>query len=312
MLSDRLEILIPTYGRAPALRRTLERFAASPFARCRVTVVDNCSPDETPRVCAELAPRFAELRHVRNERNIGAPANVLRAVELSTAPYTWILADDDEWDLSRCDDVVAAVEAGDVDLISVGAPGRDGWAAGRTTLGALARAGAPVHYVFSFLPNTIFRTTAFDEDALREGYALLPTMYPQLAFLQRLLERDASVHVSEHELVRRGGDTVPGSELSWFVRWTRACTIVTDPGVRRREVRRPYPGPGWTAWLAAIILAERLEHPERVRGEVGSLLRALPAGLRAHGLLAAAVLVVPRPAALAARRIVRRVNPQSG
>lgn len=298
---------MPTYGRAPALRRTLERFADSPFAGCRVTVVDNASPDETPEVCAELAPRFEELRHVRNPRNIGAPANVLRAVELATAPYTWIVADDDEWDFSDCDDVVAALEEAQVDLISVGAIGRENWTPGRTTLGALERTGAAVHWVFSFMPNTIFRTERFDEDALHEGYELVDTLYPHLGFIQRQVERDAPLHISRNLLVRRGGDTFHGNELWWFVRWTRACAVIPDAAVRRRQLTGPYPGRGWVVWMGSIILAERLLAPDRAREAVAELLVRLRGRQRLLVIVASSVLAVPRPVALGARRAVRAV-----
>src|SRR5690349_20144371 len=100
---DELELFVVTYNRAGALRRTLEALLVSPFSGCAITVLDNASVDETPAVCEEFAGRFARLRTVRHARNVGFGANYLRAIELARAPYTWILADDDDYDFSDAD-----------------------------------------------------------------------------------------------------------------------------------------------------------------------------------------------------------------
>jgi len=43
-------------------------------------------------------------------------------VELSRADYSWILSDDEDLRLHHCADVIAAIEAGKVDLISWAPP----------------------------------------------------------------------------------------------------------------------------------------------------------------------------------------------
>ena len=57
-----LDVVIPTFNRAPLLRRTLESLlAADPPAAISfaVTVCDNRSTDDTRAVVAEYQPRFA-------------------------------------------------------------------------------------------------------------------------------------------------------------------------------------------------------------------------------------------------------------
>src|SRR4051812_28649789 len=120
MLADDLAIMVFTYNRADNLRRTLEQLEDSPFAACRITVLDNHSTDHTPDVCRAFEGRFPRYRVIRHRVNIGLGPNYLRGVELSDARYSWILSDDEDFDFSDCSDVIEAIEEGEVDLFSLG------------------------------------------------------------------------------------------------------------------------------------------------------------------------------------------------
>ena len=276
MIADHLELALITYNRAAALDHTLERLAASPFAACRLTVLDNRSTDATPEVCARWEDRFADFHVVRHRRNVGGEANYLRALEGLVRPYGWVLCDDDELDFSDCDDVIAAIEEGEVDVLSVGAPGREAWPGGRTTMSALRDADFRVYGVFVFMPNTIYRTAAIDQAALLDGYRNIDNLYPMFPFVRRLVERDAPVHVSRRMLVHRGGLTVPVTPLYWFVRWVRCASTVPEAGDRlslvwsTSETQR-----AWYKTLAAMVLQEKLYRPQAVGGEIWELLRLL-------------------------------------
>jgi glycosyltransferase involved in cell wall biosynthesis len=277
LLTTQLELVLITFNRSAELRHTLSQLADSPFAGCRLTVLDNCSTDETPAVCTDLAPRFDDFHVVRHHRNIGGGANTLRAVETARAPYTWIVCDDDDFDFSDCSDVIEALEAGDVDVICVGGPGREDWAPGRSTLGELAAEGKRVFYVLTFIPSTIFRSELFDESALTQGYRAIGDLYPNFEFVRRQVERSASVHVSKRLIVLRRGVAVPGSALYWLLRWVRCSSTIQSRSLRRATVysttaRRRH----WLMVLASAIAQERLYFPRRTAAEVfelGALLR---------------------------------------
>ena len=277
LLTTQLELVLITFNRSAELHHTLARLAESPFAGCRLTVLDNCSTDATPEVCAELAPRFADFHVVRHRRNIGGGPNLLRAIEIARAPYTWILCDDDEFDFSDCSDVIQTLMAGEVDLICVGGPGREDWKPGQTTLGELAASGERVFYVLTFIPSTIFRSELFDERALTVGYKSIDNLYPTFDFVRRQVERSASVHVSNNLLVLRRGVAVPGSALYWLLRWVRCCSTIEDQRLRHAAVYSTTPRRRhWLMVLASAIAQERLYFPRRVTAEVlelGALLR---------------------------------------
>ncbi len=276
MLAEKLDLALITYNRADALEQTLEQLAASPFAGCRLTILDNASTDATPEVCARFADRFRELRVERHRRNVGAEANYLRALEGLEKPYGWVLCDDDDLDFSDCDDVIEAIEEGEVDVLSVGAPARALWTGGRTTMGRLRDDHYLIYSTFVFMPNTIYRTAAIDPAALVDGYRNIDNLYPMFPFVRRLVERDAPVHVSRRMLVLRRGLTVPVTPMYWFARWVRCASTVPEAEDRlalvwsTSENRR-----AWYKTLAAMVLQEKLYRPEAVGGEIWELLRLL-------------------------------------
>lgn len=183
-VQDQLDVLCITYNRADDLDRTLAQLSDSPVAGCRITVLDNASTDRTPEVCAAYRQRLANLRTIRHPKNIGASANYLRAVELSSAPYTWIICDDDAYDFERFGDVLEALASERYDLVSLGAASDHRWAAGVASTTVELRGTHPgFHFVHSFAPSLIFRTDLFGAQEVIEGYRAAHTLFPHFPFL---------------------------------------------------------------------------------------------------------------------------------
>jgi CDP-glucose 4,6-dehydratase len=306
-----VELAVFTYNRADRLRRTLEQLAAGPFADRRITVLDNASTDHTPEVCREAAAWLAGLRVVRHARNIGAGANYLRAVELAEAEYLWVLADDDDLDFTDCGDVLDALSAGEVDLISLGAPGQEPWERGlRTTVQALVARGARYFYAYTFVPGVIFRTALVDDRTLAAAYKNVANMYPHFPFVVEWYARDRSVLGSRREIVRRHapdpGETT-GTVMRWLAAWARSCSTIDDPALRRRALRDAV-GEGVALWrsVGAAALVGRVEAPERLAGELLDIARAARGADRAAVVAAGPAMLAPRPVLRGLRAAYRR------
>ncbi len=302
ILAEELEILVFTYDRAEKLRATLARLLESPFRSCRVTVLDNCSPDHTPEVCREFAGRFASFAVVRHARNIGLGPNYLRAVELARAPYAWILSDDEALELDDCADVVDAIAEGEAVLISLGSPDQQEWErAMRATTQELLRRGQLYFPVWTFAAGVIFRTAAFDSGCLRAGYEYLPGDYvhfPHFPFVYACLRRDVPVYVSRHRLVTRLDRTVRTSEtpLSWLINVGRLTARIENRSWRMEAVWQSAQGRrGWVLQLAGAIVLERIERPERLGAQLAELALSLVGPQRLAVLGLAPLAMVPRP-----------------
>ncbi|MDT3719868.1 glycosyltransferase family 2 protein [Pseudomonas oryzihabitans] len=93
----RLSICIPTYNRAEFLSATLDSIVAQWTEGLEITIADNASTDATPAIVEAYRQRLgpAAIRYARSDTNRGADANYLKAVELATGDYCWILGSDD-------------------------------------------------------------------------------------------------------------------------------------------------------------------------------------------------------------------------
>ena len=90
-----VEVVVPTYNRPERLIKAVSSaLTETPFP---VTVLDDHSPvpaAETLDVAALNTVHGERLRVIRNAANLGASLNILRALEVSRARYTWAFADD--------------------------------------------------------------------------------------------------------------------------------------------------------------------------------------------------------------------------
>lgn len=277
MLKDKLEILIVTYNRAHFLRRTLTQLQGTPFSNCKITVLDNCSTDETPLVVQEFESHFPQLSMVRHKKNIGAAANYLRAVELSQSSYTWVLCDDDLLDFSSCQDVIDVIENQEVDLISLGSPGQYRWERGlKTTSRELMRRGARFFGVFTFWSGVVFRTELFDSECVAKGYRNIINSYSDFEFIKKAARDNFKVYIAKHPITYREAREVEGlpGSLYHLRIWTNCVASIEDPKIRKMAMDRSSPLlMKWPILLADIIVQEKLNRPEALLGQLPDLIK---------------------------------------
>lgn len=106
-----LTIGIPTFNRGSQLPVFFDRLlkVVEPYGdHVIIRVADNSSTDETQSVCRTVATacKTVTLNYRRNDRNIGAIANILSLIEESTTDYFLFLGDDDFLDPSGFAEVI--------------------------------------------------------------------------------------------------------------------------------------------------------------------------------------------------------------
>ena len=81
-----LEVFILTYNRSGYLRESIESVLASSFKDFTLTVVDNCSTDDTEEVVKSFDdPR---LKYVKHAENIGGINNINSSILMVSADYS--------------------------------------------------------------------------------------------------------------------------------------------------------------------------------------------------------------------------------
>lgn len=100
-ISEQLEIIIPTYNRAKTLMETIDRILNSPVSKCKITILDNNSKDDTERCVKELLPKYENLIYIKNRYNLGLAGNICKALTIPEKKYFWIVFDDTGLDFSN-------------------------------------------------------------------------------------------------------------------------------------------------------------------------------------------------------------------
>lgn len=271
-MEEHLEIFIFTYNRAASLKRTLQQFSHESTHKCRITVLDNHSTDATPAVCEEASRVLPNFRHVRHPKNIGGLANYLRGIELAEKPYTWVICDDDSFDLSKAGDVFAEVRRGEIDIISVGVRGHELTPGKRGALLQFALE-EPFFFGHSFVPSMIFRTALFDSETIRAGYDNIDTMFPHFPFLIKVAEENRRVMVSQEKVITKSNN-VGYSAFRFMAGWIKSCRRFRNGKLKRKVIGEVFGGEAFFKTVIFAILVERQHRADRYREEFRALLQA--------------------------------------
>jgi abequosyltransferase len=95
-----ISICIPTYNRKDYLRELLQEIANQSNAQfCyEVCISDNNSTDGTKEFIDNYKANSPfPIKFRKNELNVGAYINIIKAAELATGEYTWLFGDDDSF-----------------------------------------------------------------------------------------------------------------------------------------------------------------------------------------------------------------------
>jgi len=182
---------------------------------------------------------FKKLEVITHKNNIGANANIIRAIEISEANYTWILCDDDTLQLDYLGDVIEILEEEKIDLIHVGAHKNNLWAdyAGQIT-GVRDAYEKGYHYFrfSSFLPCNIFKTSLFQNEFLIDAYNNITNGYPHMPFLLEQYKKNSLFYVSQKQLVVASETGQSYSHTQFCFWWLKTCLLLVD----KKDVRNAF------------------------------------------------------------------------
>jgi len=91
-----IDVAVPCYNYASYLKGCVDSILSQEGVNVRVLIVDDCSPDNTAEVAAQLVATDPRVSYTRNETNLGLVGTANRGViEWARAPYTVLLSADD-------------------------------------------------------------------------------------------------------------------------------------------------------------------------------------------------------------------------
>ena len=263
MLEDLLELILITYNRDSYLDKTLEQLLDSPFKNCKITILDNCSPDNTQEICKKYVGKFPNMIIKRHNINIGGNANILRAVETSTSYYTWIVGDNDDYDFTVTDDVIEAIESKKYDIIDICSPmlpttpenpsdeslnqlldkknkieGTDKTSTREIYTQELIDIMQGNFFMdMAFISGYIYRTSIYDTEAMIHGYDNIPNFFPHFVLINKAVENNYFIYKSERDLVIQRenpqNDSFTYTFTKFYDGWLNSALMIKDSKYRK-------------------------------------------------------------------------------
>lgn len=233
-VSKYLTIVLITYNRDKYLVKTLEQFLNSPFINCKFVIQNNCSTDDTEVVAQNFKNLFPSLKIVTNKFNIGANANIMRAIENSNTEYTWIIADDDSYDFSDCNDIIYQLQTSKFNIIQVGGHNDTDWIWGmrEATPKELRNEKYPYFKYSSFIASSIFKTEFFIKHVI-EGYNNIKNAYPHMPYLFKIYMEDQPIYISKKRIIianTNNGSYTSSHLIDW---WMNTCELLPNKKDKR-------------------------------------------------------------------------------
>ena len=273
MIKDTLEIILITYNRKPFLQKTFKQLLAdnSPVKDLNITVLDNCSTDDTNNYLNELCTKHPNIKHIRHNRNIGGNANIARAFEIVTKPYFWILSDDDKYDFSAWQQVEQAIKE-NADLIVVNTEEIRNQT---DILKALRR--------LTFLPANIFKASVLDDNTMRNIYDNVPNWFPHFAAICAIINKNGKIKIIPQDIVLQDNRNTDGysahrcgkniyprqANLFFDVGYLNSLELINDPYKRAKAVDSFAYGKSFFKQVKNTFKCNRIEHNNYLRNIQG-------------------------------------------
>jgi GT2 family glycosyltransferase len=90
-----VDVIVPCYGYGHFLQKCVESVLNQSIESVRVLIIDDASPDDTPKVAANLVRNDSRVTFVRHPENKGHIATYNEGIEWASADYMLILSADD-------------------------------------------------------------------------------------------------------------------------------------------------------------------------------------------------------------------------
>lgn len=200
MLNDVLDIYLITYNRKPYLETLLKQLVAdnSPIKDVDIKIVDNNSNDGTTEMLKELAISHPNIKHIKNNRNIGLAGNLCKAMELAGKKYYWILCDNDEIDFSAWNEIQKAMDE-NYDLIMTCTEYNCDKVTDKRAF-ALAQS--------TFTPSCIYKTEFLTDDIMTYAMADIPTILPHVCAACKIVNENGSIFIPSQTIIKQASNIV--------------------------------------------------------------------------------------------------------
>lgn len=190
-LNKLLDIFIITYNREAQLASTLKQLCAanSPLNEAEITVLDNNSTDNTAKVIKEYSKINKNIKYIKNRYNNGLAGNLIKAMELASKEYFWILCDDDDYSWESWPEIQKAMADG-YDIVMT-----------TYTKGFRSEEIPFLINEMGFVPSAIYKTAHINDTVIRNAYMMAYNLFPFHALSCKIINENGRIFVPKNRTV---------------------------------------------------------------------------------------------------------------
>ena len=216
MIKENLQIIIITYNRAKYLERTLNKFfeIECPIKDCHILVLDNNSNDNTKELIENYQAIHPNLQYIKNNKNVGANANIAKAFEYNTKKYLWIVADDDLYDFANWQEVETAMLNNEKAIVISRQDLHDEFKDSK----------AKILTQCAFVSACIFHNDLITDTVMRNIYDNVYCMFPHLIPLVAHINNNGDFYVVNKEIIKHASyENMQAEDTKKKDLWTRGA-----------------------------------------------------------------------------------------
>lgn len=101
-----ISIALCTYNGAAFLEEQLMSILNQSYRNIEVIIVDDCSTDNTNEIIEKIANLHPQIKHFKNEKNLGFNQNFEKAIQLARGDFIAISDQDDVWELNKIESLL--------------------------------------------------------------------------------------------------------------------------------------------------------------------------------------------------------------
>lgn len=191
-LREKLEIFLITYNRKKTLNRTLEYLVSkeSPMQDISINILNNKSTDGTSTVVKKIMENHPNIHYVCNKYNVGLGGNLIKAMEMASKPYFWILCDDDSFNWNAWPEVEQALLSEEYDIVMT-----------TYTEGFRSKKIPYLINEMCFVPSAIYKTSHIDDTVMTNAYAMAHNLFPFHALSTKIINNKGKIFVPQGRVV---------------------------------------------------------------------------------------------------------------
>ena len=109
MSNSLVSVVVCTYNGSRFVSEQIESICKQTYPNLQIIIVDDASTDNTFEIIKQWADKDHRIHLHRNEKNLGFNLNFDKACKLTTGDYIAIADQDDIWELTKIEKLVAKI-----------------------------------------------------------------------------------------------------------------------------------------------------------------------------------------------------------